>query len=93
MKTAKEMADIAKAALDVMHKKWLDSIPQRILENAQNGCTICIIECAKQSDAEEVRNIYEPLGYNVNVETDYWGNLKATISWDTESERSLTIQN
>ena len=81
--TAEEMCNITKAERDKWHDAWLETIHQGILKAAKNGLSKFIFDCGSQSDLEELRNIYEPLGYEVDLYCN--GCTMAKISWEQES--------
>lgn len=80
--TAKELAKTTtenrERIYEENHARLLKTVRQGILKAAEEGENSYSI---KSNGYECLRTIYEPLGYKVSQEYDYYGDPSITISW------------
>lgn len=67
---ATELRNIAKQAREAKHQAWIDDIKQSVINKGNEGFQSRVVEdpyCGEYS--QEIRDIFEPLGYNVRFES------------------------
>ena len=83
--TASELREKTEAKNKILqgenHKKWLESVSQGILDASEHGYLFCKVDCLTLDDIEELRMIYEPLGYKVSMGENMYHEPNAVIMW------------
>ena len=76
---ASELRKITKESNKKAHELWLESIKKDIIKAAQDGWTHYNIV---EGDESEIRSIFEPLGYIVELDYNIQGDRLVVIKWD-----------
>lgn len=66
--SATELRKVAEQARETEHQEWIKSIKQTVIDDAKFGHqSSLIVDPYSGKDEKEIRDIFEPLGYKVEL--------------------------
>lgn len=80
---ANELRKVSEQVRDSIRREWVESLKQNVIDSAKVGVTSTFLEDPYDGKYEdEIRNLFEPLGYKVEVIKDhFYGNSGFQINW------------